>query len=337
MPTTGSPARRALATRNAGGDDIPRQRRLGPWQRRVSRLVARRTQPIAVAPVIAANLGVRDAPVIPCAVDLDVFAPLDRTAARRALGWPLVGPCVLLPGARSDRSKVTNKRVDVFDAMIDRLRRSEVGVAAASLDGLSRKQVALAMNAADVAVITSMWEGAPVVVKESLACRTPVVSVAVGDVSTVVAGLPGCAIVQRDPEVLAKAVERALRADRDQRLREAMHVYGREPIAERVLAHLSPSPRRAVRAMRDGAAQKVMFVCPNLEAGGAERQWATLAPGLCERGFDVNVMTLDGRGVYFEELRARGVRIACAALRHRADPVGLARAAWLGGPRSSAV
>ena len=133
--------------------------------------------------MIAANLGVRDAPVIPCAVDLDLFAPLDRTAARRALGWPLVGPCVLFPSARSDRSKVTNKRVDVFDAMIDRLRRSEVGVAAASLDGLSRKQVALAMNAADVAVITSMWEGAPVVVKESLACQTPVVSVAVGDVS----------------------------------------------------------------------------------------------------------------------------------------------------------
>lgn len=89
--------------------------------------------------------------------------------------------------------------------------------------------------------------------------------------------------------------------------------------------------------MRDEAAQKVTFICPNLEAGGAERQWAILAPGLCERGFDVSVMTLDGRGVYFDALRARGVRIACAALRHRADPVGLARAAWLGWPRSSAV
>ena len=175
------------------------------------------------------------------------------------------------------------------------------------------------------------------VVKESLACQTPVVSVAVGDVSTVVAGLPGCAIVQRDPEALARAVERALRAGRDPRLREAMHVYGREPIAERVLPVYRRLSRRAVRAMRDEAAQKVTFICPNLEAGGAERQWAILAPGLCERGFDVSVMTLDGRGVYFEELRARGVRIACAALRHRADPVGLARAVRLGWPRSSAV
>ena len=57
-----------------------------PWQRRLSWLVARLTQPIAVAPMVAANLGVPDAPVIPCAVDLDLFPPIDRAEARRALG-----------------------------------------------------------------------------------------------------------------------------------------------------------------------------------------------------------------------------------------------------------
>lgn len=89
--------------------------------------------------------------------------------------------------------------------------------------------------------------------------------------------------------------------------------------------------------MRDAAARRVTFICPNLEAGGAERQWAILAPGLRERGFDVNVVTLDGRGVYFEELRSRDVPIGCARLRHRADPIGLARAMRLGGTRSSVV
>ena len=89
--------------------------------------------------------------------------------------------------------------------------------------------------------------------------------------------------------------------------------------------------------MTAGLAPKVIFICPNLKAGGAERQWALLAPGLSERGFDVSVLTLDGCGVYFEELRSRGVPIACAGLRHRADLVGLARAVQLGGSRSSAV
>jgi glycosyltransferase involved in cell wall biosynthesis len=84
-------------------------------------------------------------------------------------------------------------------------------------------------------------------------------------------------------------------------------------------------------------ARKVVFICPNLQAGGAERQWAILAPGLSERGFDVRVITLDGRGFYFEELRARGVPIEFARLRRRTDAIGLARAVRLGGPRSSAV
>ena len=308
-----------------------------PWQRSVSRLVARRTQPIAVAPMIAANLGVREAPVIPCAVDLDLFAPLDRTAARRALGWPSVGPCVLFPGARSDRSKVTNKRVDVFDAMIDRLRRSEVGVAAASLDGLSRKQVALAMNAADVAVIT-FDVGGRAGGGQGVACMPD---------AGRVGGRRGRLHRSRRPSRVRNRAaqprgsgesgrEGASRGPRSATAGSHACLWTRAN--RRTSApRLSPSPRRAVRAMRDEAAQKVTFICPNLEAGGAERQWAILAPGLCERGFDVSVMTLDGRGVYFEELRARGVRIACAALRHRADPVGLARAAWLGWPRSSAV
>jgi glycosyltransferase involved in cell wall biosynthesis len=84
-------------------------------------------------------------------------------------------------------------------------------------------------------------------------------------------------------------------------------------------------------------ARKVVFICPNLQAGGSERQWAILVPSLSERGFDVSVITLDGRGFYFEELRARGVPIECARLRNRADVIGLARAVRLGGPRSSAV
>jgi glycosyltransferase involved in cell wall biosynthesis len=80
-----------------------------------------------------------------------------------------------------------------------------------------------------------------------------------------------------------------------------------------------------------------MFVCPNLKAGGAERQWALLVPSLSELGFEVSVLTLDGCGVNFDELRARGVPTACAGLRHRADPLGLARALKLGGSRATAV
>jgi glycosyltransferase involved in cell wall biosynthesis len=102
------------------------------------------------------------------------------------------------------------------------------------------------------------------------------------------------------------------------------------------MGHTERRPRRVAPPTREGP-PKVMFVCPNLKAGGAERQWALLVPSLSERGFDVSVLTLDGCGVYFDEVRARGVPVACAGLRHRADPLGLARAVKLGGSRAAAV
>jgi glycosyltransferase involved in cell wall biosynthesis len=89
--------------------------------------------------------------------------------------------------------------------------------------------------------------------------------------------------------------------------------------------------------MRTASQGRLLFVCPNLEPGGAERQWAALAPGLAERGFDVKVLTLDGRGGLFDELRGQGITVHCAGLRSRADPIGLARALRLAGSRSTAV
>ena len=86
-----------------------------------------------------------------------------------------------------------------------------------------------------------------------------------------------------------------------------------------------------------GRRARVVFVCPNLEAGGAERQWATLVPGLAARGFDPRVLTLDGRGPYFDALHRTGVAVACAGLRNRADLVGLARAVQLAGRDFSVV
>jgi glycosyltransferase involved in cell wall biosynthesis len=206
------------------------------WQRAASWVAARRCQPIAVAQVVAARLGVSHAPVIPCAVDLDLFKPMGREEARHRLGWPVAGRCVLFPASRTDRSKIRNKRVDLFDAVVSRLRLQTPDVFTASLDGLDREHVALAMNAADVAVMTSEREGAPVVVKELLACETPVVSVPVGDVGETVRGLPGCAIVSRSPAALAEAAGVALRSGGDPMLRERMAEFGRGRIAQRVLA-----------------------------------------------------------------------------------------------------
>lgn len=211
-----------------GSDALARSERPISW------VVARRTLPIAVASVVADSLGLRGAPVIPCAVDTGLFAPVDRAQARRLLGWPTDGAYVLFPTARRDPTK-RPKRADLFDEAVRHVRRRVPGLRSVSLDGLSRTQVADAMSAADVMLMTSDREGSPVTVKESLACATPVVSVPVGDVGQVIGGLPGCAITPRDPAALAAAVLRALETPRSPELRDRALTYGRGATAARII------------------------------------------------------------------------------------------------------
>jgi glycosyltransferase involved in cell wall biosynthesis len=71
---------------------------------------------------------------------------------------------------------------------------------------------------------------------------------------------------------------------------------------------------------------RLLFVCPDMGIGGAERHWATLIPALADRGLEVKLLALAGRGPFFEEVAAHGVPAECLDLRRRTDPGGLRRA-----------
>ena len=201
-----------------------------PWQRRVSWIVARRSTPIFVGAENARRLGLPDAVVLPAGVDTALFQPTDRSSARAALGWEQDPTYVLLPGARSNPIK----RADLFDRVVGLVGRRLPDVRGVSLEGYSRHDVANVMNAVDVLLLTSDWEGSSVAVKEALACTTPVVSVPAGDVPDVLAGLPGCAIGPRDPRALADAVLIALTI-RDDALRRRALAFSYDRVAAQIL------------------------------------------------------------------------------------------------------
>src|SRR5256885_16570391 len=70
----------------------------------------------------------------------------------------------------------------------------------------------------------------------------------------------------------------------------------------------------------------ILFVCSELQRGGAERQWAHLVPALRERGLDVRVLALRDTGPFYDELAAAEVPVACARMTSRFDLRGLRRA-----------
>ena len=76
---------------------------------------------------------------------------------------------------------------------------------------------------------------------------------------------------------------------------------------------------------------RALFVTSALRRGGAERQWRTLLPALRDAGMKVELLTLQARGEFFDEIAACGVPARCAELRSRYDVVRIARALQLEG------
>ncbi len=82
-----------------------------------------------------------------------------------------------------------------------------------------RRDVPDLMNAADAYVMSSAWEGMPMVLLEAGACGLPVVATDVGGNSEVVLnGKTGFIVPPRNPEALAQAMEKTMALPKEKRL-----------------------------------------------------------------------------------------------------------------------
>ena len=205
------------------------------WQAPLTRLLTGLAdRSLVVSPAMARRLGLGPEAVLPCGIDLEAFAPGDRSAARAALGLPTEGPRVAWLGA--DRPE---KRLALAVEAIERLRRGRPDLCLHPISGLPPEAVPIQLRACDALLLSSTQEGSPQAVKEALAVGLPVVATAVGDLPELLADLPGCAVVDlASPDLagaLAAGLERALAAGRlDARARLAS--YARPAIARRLRA-----------------------------------------------------------------------------------------------------
>lgn len=200
-----------------------------------SYLAARRaSQIICVSPQLVDRLAdVADrVHHIPCGVNLEQFRPMSRRDCRKALGWNAEDKVVLF-NARTDP---IGKRLDLAEATARlaqlRIKNFRLHVFVGSTDP---DEMPLYYNAADCLLMTSDYEGSPMVVKEALACNLPVVSVDVGDVRARLEGVAPSAIVPREPQALADAVVSVIEANTPSNGREAIRPCDEEVAARRVV------------------------------------------------------------------------------------------------------
>ncbi|ASW53862.1 glycosyltransferase family 4 protein [Plantactinospora sp. KBS50] len=150
---------------------------------------------IYVSGRLAQTAGDTSGHVIANGVDFKLFQPGDRLDARRSLGIPDESKVVLF-GA-DPRRPVKNYKL--FHAVVSELRRRDPRVQELILSapGQPERDLVHKYDAADVLLFTSVRgsEGSPTVVKEATAMGLPVVTVDVGDVAGVLAGVRPGAVV----------------------------------------------------------------------------------------------------------------------------------------------
>lgn len=171
----------------------------------------------------SAALGRFRVDTIPYGLDLSVYSPGDKAAARAALGVPPDAPVVLFVAHRVDNARKGMARViDALRPLADLPGLTLLSVGEGGAIDVPVRHVplgpigdearmALAYRAADVFAIASAQDNLPNTALEALACGTPVVGTRAGGIPDMVRdGRTGYAVPLGDTRGFAEALRRVL-------------------------------------------------------------------------------------------------------------------------------
>jgi teichuronic acid biosynthesis glycosyltransferase TuaC len=221
-----------LATHSAG------------WLTRFSRWAIRLFDRVIV--VAQAEKDILNSPkvvVIPCGIDYEVFKPIPLPEARAKLGFERDKPLVLWAGEQWRHQK----RFELVEESMEVLQRRCPEAQLVLVSGQPHTVIPTYMSACDVFVLTSRYEGSPMVIKEAMACNLPVVSTDVGDVAEVIGGVEGCYLIEPDAEDVAEKLFKVLQWRGRTQGRDKIWHLSSGPITRRVIDvynELLPAERR---------------------------------------------------------------------------------------------
>lgn len=164
------------------------------------------------------KLRLQCAVVIPNGVDIRLFSPEPQMRARERIGFNPSRRLVLF-GSSADRREKNPHLAEKAFALLD-----HPGTELMFLSDVNHDEVPFRLNAADVLLLTSRWEGSPNVIKEAMACNCPFVSTDVGDVRWLSEGVKGCFVTSSDPTEIAA------------RIKDALDLGGRSEGRERIIS-----------------------------------------------------------------------------------------------------
>lgn len=173
---------------------------------------------------------------LPNGCNQDFFVPMDMKECREKLGWDMDKQYLIYMD--SNKGARTQKRQDRFDEVVE-LLNAKYGWSAEKvvMRNVDRTLVPTYLNAANLHLISSDFEGSPNSVKECMCCNTPVVSTPVGNVEEMIGDIEGAYVTSGfTAEELAECCDKVLKSEVpfDGRDKFLVKGYGMATVAEKL-------------------------------------------------------------------------------------------------------
>lgn len=168
--------------------------------------------------------------VLPNGVDMKAFVCIEKVKSLDKTGFDpgIKNIAFLAAPSRHEKNFALAKEA------VDKLG-TEQNATLHTLHGIIHRDIPFYLNAADVLLLTSKWEGSPNAIKEAMACNCPIVSTDVGDVKEVIGNTEGCYITSYDPEDVAEKLKMALEYGKRTNGREKIKYLDEKIIAEKLV------------------------------------------------------------------------------------------------------
>jgi teichuronic acid biosynthesis glycosyltransferase TuaC len=150
------------------------------------------------------SLGFNNLHVIPNGVNTNIFYSMSKLEAQNKLNRDKNKTNILFAA----NPKRAEKNYSLAKEAVSLLDKHEMVLH--SLEDVQPELIPIWLNASDVIILTSLWEGSPNVIKEAMACNRPIVSTDVGDVKWIFGETEGCYICEFSSADLAQKINLAL-------------------------------------------------------------------------------------------------------------------------------